>query len=285
VVDAAVTGGTKIPLSRLMVGAQANIKGWWWLLPLSALVAPSRLPPRHGIPALARREITVRLTTGDTVRCQVVEAYGLIEVFAERVYGAPELKVGAASRVLDVGANIGFASIWFARQSPAARVVAVEPASDTCDRLRANIRRNGLDDRVEIVRAAVGGEDGVAHIGLAEQGRLRATSDEPGPRSETVDRVTLGRLLALAGGPVDVLKIDCEGAEYDFLLGAPLDALAGVRAIVGEYHPASSPLQTRLFEHLEGAGFTCRVEPDGGIDGLAQGTFTAWRAEALSGTR
>ena len=130
----------------------------------------------------------------------------LIEVFAQRVYDAPELKVSEASRVLDLGANIGCASIWFARQSPRVTVVAVEPAADTCDRLRADVRQKRLDDRVEIVHAAMGGEDGVAYIGLADRSMIHATSQEPGQGHERLDQVTVERLLALAGGSVDVLK-------------------------------------------------------------------------------
>jgi hypothetical protein len=56
---------------------------------------------------------------------------------------------------------------------------------------------------------------------------------------------------------VDLLKVDCEGGEYDILPDAPDDVLRRVRNIVFEYHTVDgyqSKLD-RLMHRLTAAGY------------------------------
>ncbi|HUS57466.1 MAG TPA: FkbM family methyltransferase, partial [Planctomycetota bacterium] len=61
----------------------------------------------------------------------------------------------------------------------------------------------------------------------------------------------------------DLLKLDCEGAEYDALLGAPRALLERIGRIVMEYHPMPNAAQTAdaLAAHLRAAGFGVAVSP------------------------
>jgi hypothetical protein len=90
---------------------------------------------------------------------------------------------------------------------------------------------NGLTDRCTFVQAAVGGT------------RITLGSDEVddrwvgnlgghGGRTIRTDRVTLPQLIEMAGGAIDVLKVDCEGGEWSLLRAD----LSPVRVILGEWH-------------------------------------------------
>ena len=56
-------------------------------------------------------------------------------------------------RILDCGANVGLASLYFKRLYPQARITAYEADPDIYQCLRNNLRRNGASD-VETIQAA-----------------------------------------------------------------------------------------------------------------------------------
>lgn len=127
--------------------------------------------------------------------------------------------------VLDVGANVGFFAVPLAARVAqlGGRVVAVEPLPANADRLRRNIEANGLDERVVIVRAALGEAQGrmflVRTDSLAPTGNAVRTTTEM-PASNEVELRTLDELAdELALGRCDAVKVDIEGGELAFLRG------------------------------------------------------------------
>jgi FkbM family methyltransferase len=272
-----------VSLVHLLKTARAQLKDWWWLLPTTAVLMPGRLPPKKGVGRFAHHEVAVRTVQGDHIRCRIDETYGLIEVYAMRIYDAEEIEWDRLSSVVDIGANIGAASIWFARRCPA-KLLAVEPAPDTCSRLEVNLRRNGLRPRVEVLQAAVGNRSGRASIQSVvgfgrdvDNSRLRRTVTVDRAGTNTVPQVDLDTVINRAGGAIDLMKVDCEGAEYMFLTGASAEALKKVGIIIGEYHPAPEPVQQTMFARLRSAGFQCRITPLRQINGLNEGLFLAQR--------
>jgi FkbM family methyltransferase len=120
---------------------------------------------------------------------------------------------------VDVGANFGFWALPAARRG--CRVIAVEPVPETRSLLAANVERNGLSDRVEILGQAV--SDGAASLTVAvpagESGQASAHPDS-GAQLEhfTVEATTLDEILGEQA--VRFLKIDVEGHEPAVLRGA-----------------------------------------------------------------
>ena len=62
----------------------------------------------------------------------------LHQVFIEKCYDLPELET--AGLIIDGGANVGYASIWFALRYPGARILAVEPEASNFELLQSNTR-------------------------------------------------------------------------------------------------------------------------------------------------
>jgi FkbM family methyltransferase len=272
-----------VPLLDLLRRARTHLEGWWWLVPTIALIMPGRVPPRKGLNVLGDKEVLTRTRQGDQIRCRIDEAYGLIEVFVERTYDAPEIPWNQLRTVVDIGANIGAASIWLARQSPG-RILAVEPATDTCTRLEENLRRNELLSRVDVLQAAVGDAPGHARMEVAARAgrfannsRLRRTVSAGDAGPNTVPQVDLDMVVERAGSPIDLMKIDCEGGEYAFLTGASTSALRKISILIGEYHAAHQEEQQRMFSRLRTEGFSCRITPARRINDLEEGMFLALR--------
>ncbi len=176
----------------------------------------------------------------------------------------------ASPRILDCGANVGLASLWLKQQYPAARITAFEPDAVIADTLRRNLARNGAAD-VEVMQAAVWREDGSATFRRegADSGALDPVAADTSGDRVPVPTVRLRRWLT--SEPIDLLKIDIEGAELDVLVDSA-DCLDRVHNLCVEVHDFQA--QRRLLPHcllvLERAGFT-----------YALGDFTsaAWRSD------
>ena len=83
---------------------------------------------------------------------------------------------------------------------------------------------------------------------------------------EPVRLATLESLLPDGDDPIDYLKMDAEGAEYDALGHAPPHVLRRIRKIGLEYHPSDGTVHgwPALREHLRSAGFGVVAEQHGG---------------------
>lgn len=141
------------------------------------------------------------------------------------------------STVLDLGGNRGAFSTGVARRY-GWRTVAVEPTPALASYLRGC--------GVEVLEVAVTDQDGSTTFTFDPSHELTGSvlgtevvgaimSDERARDTITVPTVSLATLLK-AHGPVDLVKVDIEGAELDMLLTADDDALLSVRQFTVEFH-------------------------------------------------
>ena len=162
-------------------------------------------------------------------------------VFIRRDYGV----IAPGSVVVDVGANIGVFALW-AAHCGARRVLAFEPSAGTFAVLQRNIEENDLANVVAAYRDAVYDSDG-AQVPFARNGTMYSAIDDgqEGER-DLVPTVTLNTIVQRAGGHVDLVKLDCEGAEYAAIEAADL---AGVDEVKLEYHRGRADQLIAWFEH------------------------------------
>ena len=157
-------------------------------------------------------------------------------------------------RILDCGANIGISVLNYKRQYPEARITAFEPDPDFLPLLRRNLERNGAAD-VEIIDAAAWIEPGEArwHSDGIEGSRI-LLEGEPADSPASVRTVDLADYL---GEPIDLLKVDIEGAEYAVIKHLR-DRLGHVKNIVVESHVTNRTISAfaGLLETLKSAGFS-----------------------------
>jgi len=147
----------------------------------------------------------------------------------------------APARILDLGANVGFAALGFRARYPDAHIVCVEADPGTFALLLANVAG---DPRITAVHRAMAGADGDIAFHVSEQS-ASSSMQQRGPGGDTVlvRGSTLEGLLAELGWDrVDLLKIDIEGAEFDVLGRGGL--LHRIDALVGEFHYDLAPVGT-----------------------------------------
>ena len=188
------------------------------------------------------------------------------EIFIHRDYDFEAARPDPV--VLDCGANIGMATLFFVWRYPDAEVHAFEPDPATFAFLERNIESNGLNN-AHPHRVAL--SDAPGHVAFYRDAsnpghpmmstvRTRMPGDEM-----VVEAITLSSFLdrEIPGREVDLLKLDVEGAEGAVLADlASSGSLSRVRELVIEYHHHMGGEPSRLGKFiatLEEAGFSYQI--------------------------
>jgi FkbM family methyltransferase len=143
----------------------------------------------------------------------------LKETFMEELYGYFDLK---GKTVLDIGAFIGDTALYFALKG-ACKVVAYEPVPLLYEMAKENIQLNDQEDTVQIVNAAIGNTGGTIKLNYDEQLPGQTTIFDYykqlnvlHPKNIEAKLVSFSSVVNMLGH-VNVLKIDCEGAEWEII--------------------------------------------------------------------
>ena len=130
--------------------------------------------------------------------------------------------------VLDIGANIGFYTVMFAKNLHGKRVVAVEPTQNALKRLRTNITLNHVGDRVvvhegvvtdkaeKVTMKVIPGKEEYSSIGVMEHPSIVQEEYV----SEEVDSITVDDLVERFNIDPGFMKVDVEGGEHLVFSGA-----------------------------------------------------------------
>ena len=209
----------------------------WWAVFQSKLGADIVLECRDGARFRVRGRTTDLAAVNEAVILNPYLSFGSIVLRED-------------ATVIDVGAHIGDFTVLVARRCPRGRVLAVEPVARNARIITAQAALNGLAN-ITVVHAAVGAGARVTRI--ADAGMSSRVVD--GDSGDAVAIVTLDQLLAdYQLATVDLLKLDCEGAEWDILPAAEA-VLPRVRQIAMEFHAERGWTAERLAEWLRQRGY------------------------------
>lgn len=175
--------------------------------------------------------VTLRMRTSD------VSIYE--EVLLRGYYALPITFV--PKTIVDLGANIGMVSIYYANHYPEAKIVAVEAEASNFAALCENVRgyRN-----IFPVHAAVWNRNGhvMMTVPQGSDGAIDtmtfAIREGEGTRVRSITMTTLMRETGISS--IDVLKVDIEGAEKEVFETA-CDWIGGIRCIAIELHDRFKP--------------------------------------------
>lgn len=188
------------------------------------------------------------------------------DIFMEGCYSRGlGIRVPDNPTVIDIGANAGFFSLFAAARFPGARIYSYEPIEINYSQLMRNV---DLNERANIrcFRKAVFSHSGQLslHYDTIDSLSTSATIlDHAGTQDRTikVSCITLPEIFNEQGiERCDILKLDCEGSEYDILYKCPLSCLKMISQIVAEVHAGKEADHNReaLEAFLELHGFSTR---------------------------
>jgi len=158
--------------------------------------------------------------------------------------------------IVDIGANIGAFTVEASRRAIKGRIIAFEPEPSNFELLHSNVKAN-TTGQVVLRQEAIGNRTGTVtlEIDTEHTGAHSIVSPKPmGAAKLTVPLVSFESVIAELG-MIDVLKIDCEGAEYDILLSAPEALSKQVRQIIGEVQQTDRNMPAELISFLRNLGF------------------------------
>jgi FkbM family methyltransferase len=139
---------------------------------------------------------------------------------------------GRIPLIIDAGANVGAASVWFVKLFPEAHIIAVEPDADNAELCRLNTRawRN-----IKVIEAAIGSEPGAVSLSNPEKHAwsIRTTRSADGEVPVcTIPQIILDEQTA---GSLFLVKVDIEGFEND-LFASNIEWLDDAEVVIIEPH-------------------------------------------------
>jgi FkbM family methyltransferase len=179
--------------------------------------------------------------------------HGLKEIFVEEIY---KQELPANPYIIDCGANIGLSVIYLKQRHPDAEILAFEPDEGNFKLLEKNIGNFGYE-KVHLHKEAVWTEN--TTLQFAGEGSMSSRIDS----SASVNTVAVKavRLKDYLNRPVDFLKIDIEGAEYEVMMDIA-DQLVLVKNLFLEYHGSFNQNEelNRLFSLIVEKGFSYYIK-------------------------
>lgn len=162
--------------------------------------------------------------------------------------------------IIDIGAHIGTFSLFAATKYPQSHVYAFEPSIENFALLNKNIEANNLSKRISSFNIAVtdgkkksvtlnfhpsnfGMHSVVFDYSLGEKGEKYEV------RTISLEKIFYENKIKIC----QILKLDCEGAEYEILFSSPKKILEKIKNIVMEY--SDDDQINKLKKFLENVGF------------------------------
>ena len=185
------------------------------------------------------------------------------EVFFDGIY-----RFGAKTdspAILDCGANIGLATLFFKWIYPRARVIAFEADPEIAAVLEKNISQNALQ-QVSVHNLALSNQEGNLKFYVPENvaGSLAGSAVAGRVDGTRQIEIKAGKLSSFIEGPIDLVKLDVEGSEGDVITELRQSGkIALIQKMVIEYHHkvAGEPSQLSHFlAQLEESGFEYQIE-------------------------
>ena len=196
-----------------LAGGLRLLRGIVQTLPRESTTVQGHQVPGYTHPIYLRRSVSDHATFR---QCMVMQQYDFSDLpqsgrMAETYQSL--LQQGQRPLIIDAGANIGLATLWFARVFPEATIVAVEPDERNFALLEQNTRH--LKDRVVLLKGGVWSHP--AHLGIINPDAGAAgyqVGEVPADHPNAVRAYTMEEICHQAGvsEPL-IVKLDIEGAQ------------------------------------------------------------------------
>ena len=206
------------------------------------LVVHSRAAAQHSVcPTTAQKTVQTdylfnlaNAPNSTALRTYAGDLSILYEVFWQQSYNVPQLRVGTFRTVVDVGANVGLAALFFLKKFPGAQLICLEPEPTNFRLLQHNLRGTSAI----VLQVALSATDGTVKIDSSPQAYNAKVSTETGTvEVRAVCMATLLKSQSLIW--VDLLKIDIEDYEQQ-VFGQPVAWLGQIGTLLIEIHSATS---------------------------------------------
>ena len=157
--------------------------------------------------------------------------------------------------MIDIGANIGDTAIYFILMG-AKKVIGLEPSQEIFKHAEKNLKLNNLSSQINLFLAGCSNSKTSIELDYAEQiSKNIENSKIISNDIKKIPTLSLEDIITDYTNDKLILKIDCEGCEYDNILNTSDHILKKFDQIQIEYHSGYSNLKKKL----EKCGFKVSV--------------------------
>lgn len=150
--------------------------------------------------------------------------------------------------IIDIGANNADTALYFSKNG--SNVIAFEPVKHIYELGLENIKLNPkLKDNIQFINKAVGSKRGMLDINM---GSMKNYADKN--YSYEIEVITIQDILKEYNFPCDVLKMDCEGCEFEIITNHDLSMFNDIifehhsSIVKKDYKPLISKLEEQNFK-------------------------------------
>ncbi|MDC0450771.1 FkbM family methyltransferase [Nitrosopumilus sp.] len=140
--------------------------------------------------------------------------------------------------VIDIGAHIGYFTIYAAKKAKKGKVISFEPSKESFKVLKNNLKINNIQN-VNIENIGVRNETGNSILYVDRDNEIGNSmfSNDKNLIKENVQVTSITEIIKKYNiKSIDLLKLDCEGAEYEIILKLPINILNKIKRISMEVH-------------------------------------------------
>ena len=140
--------------------------------------------------------------------------------------------------VIDIGAHIGYFTIYAAKKAKKGKVISFEPSKESFKVLKNNLKINNIQN-VNIENIGVRNESGNSILYVDRDNEIGNSmfSNDKNLIKENVQVTSITEIIKKYNvKSIDLLKLDCEGAEYEIILKLPINILNKIKRISIEVH-------------------------------------------------
>ncbi len=196
------------------------------------------------------------------IRVRSTDLMTLTNVWMINEYDIEDFEINVNDTVIDIGAHIGLFSLLVSQRCKTGKILSFEPVRENFDLLVSNLKLNHIENVLPFNMAVSKNLD---KLNLFLNDDQSAHSIFPkSSESISVESTSLQKIFEENKiSSCKLLKLDCEGAEYEIIDSLPSEYLNKIQNIVMEYHLADTKpeLVKNLIQKIKNAGFKIKTRP------------------------
>ncbi|MHA2105420.1 MAG: FkbM family methyltransferase [Candidatus Hodarchaeales archaeon] len=193
---------------------------------------------------------------------QSLDAATIFVIFIRKDYG----DVPDDSIIVDIGANIGVYSVYASLMGKNNKIFAYEPVIDNFNVLQENIQLNNSEENIVAFNLGVSSQKEKRKLFLIDAVEHTLIEKNETQNFIEIECVSLNDIIEENNLPkIDLLKMDCEGAEYEILYNTAKENLQKIQEIRMEFHVVKDHDVHSLAKYLEENGFKVNLLKKGNL--------------------
>ena len=194
------------------------------------------------------------------IRVKSTDLMALVNVWIKNEYEIDSFSIKENDSIIDIGGHIGLFSLLISQKSKNARVYSFEPIKDNFNLLNSNLELNNIKN-VFAYNLAVSKNLDEVNLFLSDDESAHSIISK---ESESIRVKSISLQKIFDDNKIDtckLLKLDCEGAEYEIIDSLPNEYLDKIQNMTIEYHLADSKpdLVKNLIEKIKHSGFNIKT--------------------------